>query len=563
MSAVLGVSCGYHDAAAALIVDGRIVAAIQEERLSRVKNDPSLPSRAIAACLGMGGVDAASLDRVVFHESPYATIERVLVASMRTFPRGLAQWGRALASQLGDKLWVLDALARTCRVPRSRVLYRAHHESHAASAFFASPFDHAAVLTVDGVGELTTTAIHEGRGASVRTLESIEHPHSLGLLWAALTAYLGFEVNEGEQKVMGLAAFGTPRMQQELSRVVRLDPGGGLELELEHFAHHADADLAFGAPLEALLGPRRPIGAPWDLDCERDRRYADVAATLQAITEDALLALARRAQHLTGARCLALAGGVALNAVATSRLARDSGFDEIFVQPAAGDAGGALGAAMLAAIDLGDARPAAMLSAALGMPIDAARGLDVARALGFRARRCEDPAMAMAERIARGEIVALASGRFEWGPRALGQRSLLADAADARSRERLNRVVKRREPFRPFAPSALASFAADAFDPAPRTLTRFMTTVTRVRDTSLAAVTHVDGTARLHVVDEDDGMLHRVLDARARSGLAPVVLDTSLNGRGEPICASAEDVLAFFLSHSVDAAYIEDVEITR
>ena len=562
MSAVLGVSCGYHDAAAALVIDGRIVAAIQEERLTRIKNDASLPVHAIAACLTIGAIDRSALDHVVFHESPYATLERVMIAGLRTFPRSMRQMGRALSSQLGDKLWVLDALAKVCAVPRARVSHRAHHESHAASAFFASPFERAAILTVDGVGELTTTGIFVGEGDQLRAIASIEHPHSLGLLWAGLTAYLGFEVNEGEQKVMGLAAFGAARFEDELARVVRLSDDGSFELELSYFDAHANADRAYGSALERLLGPARPAGLPWDLSTARDRRYADVAASLQARTEAAMLGLARRALRETNATCLALAGGVALNAVANAAIARAAGFERVFVQPAAGDAGGALGAALLGAIEAGDERAPPLSSAALGVPIDAARGLEVARALGLNADRVDDPAESIARRVSRGEIVALATGRFEWGPRALGQRSLLADPKRIETRERINRVIKEREPFRPFAPSALASYATNAFEPAPRELTRFMTTVARVRGPDLEAVTHADGTARLHVLEDDDESLFAgVLHARARFGQSPVLLNTSLNGRGEPICGSAEDALAFFLSHAADALYIDDVAI--
>lgn len=560
MSAVLGVSCGYHDAAAALVVDGRIVAAIQEERLTRVKNDPSLPRHAIAACLAMGGIEGAALDRVVFYESPYAKLERVVVSTLRAFPRSLRPFSAALSSQLGDKLWILDRLARTTGVRRERVECVGHHASHAASAFFGSGLARAAVLTVDGVGEWTTTAIHLGEDRTIRELEGIAHPDSLGLFYAALTAYLGFEVNEGEQKVMGLAAFGRPTRVGELERVLRVDHARGrFALARAYFADHAD-DVGFSPALETLLGARRPPGLAWDLGSERDRGYADVAASLASVTEDAMLALARRARALTDADALCLAGGVALNVVANARIARESGFARVHVHPAPGDAGGALGAAILGALALGDPRPEPVRSAALGPAIDAARGLEVARALGLRCERVADPADAIAARLARGEVVALATGRLEWGPRALGQRSLLADPTLAGTRDRINRAIKRREPFRPFAPSVLEADAARFFDEAPSDATRFMSTVCRVRDAELGAVTHEDGTARVHTV-EGQGTLARVLAARARAGEKPVVLNTSLNGRGEPICASAEDAIGFLLSHPIDALYIEDVSI--
>jgi carbamoyltransferase len=300
---------------------------------------------------------------------------------------------------------------------------------------------------------------------------------------------------------------------------------------------------------------------PWELATERDRRYADIAATLQAVTEDALLALAREARRRTGADALCLAGGVALNAVANARLAREAGFARVFVQPAAGDAGGALGAALLGALEQGDPRPPPMTSAALGLPIDPAVAAELAAELGLSVCRTDDPAAAAAELVARGKIAAWCQGRFEWGPRALGQRSILADPCDAESRERLNRAIKRREPFRPFAPAVLASRAAAYFDDlhAAADLTPFMTTVCRVRDPGvLAAVTHVDGTARVQTV-ADDAALAPVLRALPQ----PLVLNTSLNGPGEPIIASEQDALAFLLGHPIDALVLGDLVITK
>jgi len=320
MSAVLGISAYYHDAAAALIVDGQIIAAMQEERFSRIKNDPSLPRQAALACLRRANLPGEALDEVVIYENPFAKIERVLVALLRTFPRSWRQFPRAIGAQLGSKLWVLDQVAEMLDVPRDRVTYTDHHRSHAASAFFVSPFERAAVLTVDGVGEDASTALWTGDGERLTCLETIAYPHSLGLFYAALTAYLGFEVNEGEYKVMGLAAFGEPRYRAEFEKLIRLHPDGSFELELPYFAHMTDTELGFGPKLERLLGPRRPPGKPWNLDeSESDRRYADVAATVQAVTEEALSALARRALRQTGMDALCLAGGVALNAAASAR----------------------------------------------------------------------------------------------------------------------------------------------------------------------------------------------------------------------------------------------------
>ncbi len=567
MACVLGISAHYHDAAAALVVDGQVIAAIQEERLSRIKNDPGLPIAAALACLQFAGIDPQAVDALAFYEEPFAKLERVLVHLLRHLPRTWRLFPRALASQLGSKIWVLDHLSEATGIPRDRVHTCEHHHSHAASAFLVSPYDDAAVLVVDGVGEAHSTTLWHGQGGALRMLASVDFPHSLGLLYAGLTAWLGFPINEGEYKVMGLAAWGRPNLRDEFAKIVTLHPDGSYQLELGCFAHMSDAELGFGPGLERILGPRRPPGRPWNLDDPADRRYADVAATLQCVLEDALLGLARRAKALTGSKHLCLAGGVALNARANARLRREAGFERMFVQPAAGDAGGALGAALIVSQRLGDPRPPALVSAALGLPIDAARGHAIARELGLSVRLLDDPATTTARLIAEDRIVAHARGRFEWGPRALGQRSLLARPRDRNIRERMNRLIKQREPFRPFAPAILSErtaeyFAADADDMSP-----FMTTVAPVLATKqdrLAAVTHEDGSARLQTVEAARAPeLHAVLTALATTGEDPIALNTSLNGAGEPIVASSEDALAFFLRHNIDALILADLLIER
>jgi carbamoyltransferase len=568
MAAVLGVSAYYHDAAAALVVDGRVVAAMQEERFSRIKNDPGLPIRAARACLREARLAPGDLDAVVYYENPFAKLERVLVSLLRAFPRSVGLFPRAIADQLGKKLWVLDRIAEELEVPRTKVEYAEHHRCHAASAFFLSPFEKAAVLTVDGVGEDTTTAIWKGEGATLTRVAEIGFPHSIGLLYGALTAWLGFEVNEGEYKVMGLAAFGQPTLREELSKVFRLHDDASFELVLPYFTYDSGGDVGFSPKLEQLLGPRRPVGRPWDLANDAsDRRYANVAATLQAITEDAMLALAREARKRTETDALCLAGGVALNAVANARLLRASGFARVAVHPAAGDAGGALGAAVLGALERGDPRPSPLVTAALGEAIDTAAADATARALGLAPRRVDDPAATVASLLEQKKIVAVCAGRFEWGPRALGQRSLLALPEDPAVRTRLNAVIKRREPFRPFAPAVLEERSAERFEGAPNDMTPFMTTVCNVRDEArdrLEAVTHVDGTARVQTVTPESApFLARILlEVEGRAG-TPVVLNTSLNGPGEPIVASATDALAFFTAHPVDAMLIDDLLFER
>lgn len=561
MTAVLGVSAGYHDAAAALVVDGAIVCALSEERRSRIKGDPAVPFRAIEVCLRRGGISARELDEVVFYENPYEKIERVMTSLVRAMPASLRQVPRALGAQLGGKLWILDTLAERLEIDRARVTFGDHHQSHAASAFFCSPFERAAVLTVDGVGEDTTTAIYRGDGATLSRIAHIPYPHSLGLFYAALTAWLGFAVNDGEYKVMGLAAFGAPRVREKIGRLVRLQDDGSFELDLDYFAFATDTELGFSEKMCKLLGPRRPPQLPWDLATERDRGYADVAASLQATLEDAMVALARRAIAVTECEDLCLAGGVALNAVANARVLRESGARRVFVPPGAGDAGGAVGAAILASIARGAPRPAPLLSAALGDEISNDEARSLCDELGLRAQRVEDVAAATAALLARDQVVAFARGREELGPRALGQRSILAAPGDAATKERLNRAIKRREPFRPFAPAVLADRAAEWFEGAPNDMTRFMTTVCDVRSPeTLGAVVHVDGTARVQTVDDESAPeLAAVLRACER----PIVLNTSLNGAGEPIAGTATDAIAFFLASGVDALVVGDLVVDR
>jgi carbamoyltransferase len=568
MAAVLGISAYYHDAAAALVVDGTIVAAMQEERFSRRKNDPALPITAALACLEASGLRADDLDRVVFYEEPQAKLERIVVSLLRAFPRSCRQFPRALGSQVGSKLWVLPQLVDALDVPREKVVTATHHLSHAASAFFVSPFQRAAVITVDGVGEDITTGIWLGEGNEITPISSIEYPHSLGLFYAALTAYLGFEVNEGEYKVMGLAAFGAPRFRQEFDKLITIHRDGSFELAMPYFAFHTDTEIGFGPKLDELLGPRRPPGRPWDLTgSAEDRRYADVAATLQAVTEDALLAIAAHAKARTGADDLCLAGGVALNCVANARMLRDGGFERVFVQPAAGDAGGALGAAILGAIDLDGKRPSPMKTAALGRPLSNDVVLDLATRLGVDHARPDDVHDRAAELVADGHLVGFARGRFEWGPRALGQRSILAAPRDAATRDRLNRIVKRREPFRPFAPAVLRDRVGQWFGECENDMAPFMTTVGTVRSdrrADLNAVTHVDGTARVQTVTETSAPdLFAILERLDDLTGVPVVLNTSLNGNGEPIVGSETDAVTFFMSHPVDAMVVGDVVLQR
>jgi carbamoyltransferase len=572
---VLGISALFHDAAAALVVDGEVVAAAQEERFSRIKHDARLPVDAARFCLEQGGLTMADIDHVVFYEKPLRKFERILVTHLREFPRSLMQFPRSMATWLRARLWQKGELCEALGCAPEQLLFSEHHLSHAASAFFASPFERAAVVTVDGVGEWATTSIYRaapraGGGTAIETLAELHFPHSIGLLYSAITAYLGFEVNDGEYKVMGLAAYGEPRYQRAFEQLCRVDDDAALHIEPKYFSYASHPTRSFTRALELLLGPARQPGAALTLPAVtvEDRRFADVAATLQWFTERYLLTLARRAQALTGERDLCMAGGVALNSVANGHIAAQGPFDGVFVQPAAGDAGGALGAALWAThVVHGLPRRPAPANAFLGAGYDPAEVERFLTDCGVRhtvfANDGERNA-AVAERLAAGRVGGFFQGRFEWGPRALGARSIVADPRDPGMRERVNRKIKYREPFRPFAPAVLAEEATRWFempDSGSDHLTPWMCSVVPVTDEgrrTLPATTHVDGTARAQRVDRaDNPAFYDLIDAfRQRTGVG-VLLNTSMNLKDEPLCASPAEAYGVFTRSDLDFLVLE------
>ncbi len=573
---ILGVSALYHDAAAVLLRDGVVVAAAQEERFSRIKQDPSLPVRAVAWCLAEHGLTPADLDWLVFYEKPLRKFERVLATAVATFPRSWRAFPRHMLAWLGDKLWLRNSLVQTFGVPAERLLFSEHHLSHAASAFLCSPFDRAAVLTVDGVGEVASTGLWHGvdEAPFVRPVAEVRFPHSLGLFYSALTAYLGFAVNEGEYKVMGMAAFGEPRFADALGALVPLDASGGFSLDLQAFSFHWHPTRSYTGRLEALLGPPRFPGTPFDPAGDPEsQRFADIAASAQAVLERTLLHLARHAREATGESRLCLAGGVALNAVANHRLAVEAGFEEVWIQPAAGDAGGALGAALWAWHDvLGHPRGEALRDPTLGKAWsrDAVRELLDDLELDHEdLGSAETSVPRAADELAEGKVIAWCAGAFEWGPRALGQRSILADPRGPEIQARVNASIKFREAFRPFAPAVRAEDADTWFDvhPAEREAAHFMLTAVPVRQDApepLPATTHVDGTARVQLVDGSrTPLFHALLSAFAERTGVPVLLNTSFNLKGEPMAAGPVDALATLMRCDLDALYLEGFRVTR
>jgi len=564
---ILGISAHYHDSAAALVVDGVPVCAVQEERLSRSKNDASFPLAAIGWCLEHGGLEPGDLDAVVFYEKPMLKFDRILTMALREFPASWASFPRAMKNSLGGKLWVKGLITSQLGVPGKRVLFSEHHQSHAAAAFLTAPTRRAAILTADGVGEWATLSlgrgsISESGDAKIELFRELRFPHSLGMLYSTFTAYLGFKVNEGEYKVMGLASYGSPAFEPLMRKIVRRAADGAPVLDLSYFEYHRGARRSFSDRLAAELGPPRDPDAAIDLATPEGKRYADIAASVQRVLEDILVDLARSLREETGLDDLCLGGGVALNGCANARILRESGFRNVYVPSAPGDAGCAMGAA-LAADRLHFKRPhvEAPDHPYWGPPIDGAQLTRIAREDGLELAETAGEAELLDRvslELARGRIVGWMQGRTEFGPRALGNRSILAAPHSAAMRDRLNRGIKYREQFRPFAPAVPLSKADRFFElpPGGARLGRFMSGVFPVRPEwrdRLAAVTHVDGTARVQTVDPEAApRFHALLEAYgARTGI-PVLLNTSFNLAGEPIVNRAVEGYTTFRRSGID-----------
>lgn len=567
---VLGISALYHDAAAALLCDGEVVAAVAEERLSRVRHDAELPVRAAAACLERAGIGPGDLELLVFYEKPLVRFERVLWTQLQGFPRSLPAWLRAMPDWLTRRLWTRGELVRTFGVPADRVRFCEHHLSHAASAFYGSGAEEAAVLTVDGVGEWATVGMFRGGPGGLEPLAEVRFPDSLGLAWSAFTAWAGFPVNGGEARLMGLAAYGRPRQVEAVRAMLPALDDGSFRVDRSMASWHRGFALREGAAVPfterfvEVFGPPRHPDAPLEPDAPEGCHHADVAASLQQVTEERLLQLAGALHARTGLEDLCYAGGVALNSVANRTLALHSPFARTWVHPACGDDGGALGAAWWAWVELlGGPRPSPLLRADLGPAwSDEAVGALLSD-LGLEAEHLGgELAERAAEDLVAGAVIGWFQGGAEWGPRALGHRSMLADPRQRATRERINRHIKRREPWRPLAPAVTAEAAsryADLPAGAEQPL-RFMLCVVDLLPSArelLGATVHEDGSARLQVVHrEQSPHLHDLLEAfGARTG-HPVLLNTSLNGPGEPIAASPLDALATAARCGLDLLFL-------
>lgn len=565
---VLGISCFYHDAAAALLVDGELVAAAEEERFSRVKHDYDFPSRAVQFCLDRAGITAADLDLVVFYEKPFPKFDRILMSVLATWPRSMVAFREAMLVWLLDKMWARDHIQERVGCARDRIVFCPHHTSHAASAFYPSGFDKAAVLTVDGVGEWATGTRGSGWDTHLVVEDEMRYPHSLGLLYSAFTAFLGFQVNEGEYKVMGMAPYGQPRFTDLiLEKLVQLREDGSFALDMDYFSFHHSAYESFSPKFAELFGrPRTALESNL-----LDPHYADLAASIQKAAEEILVRQATYLQRKSGHENLCMAGGVALNSVANSRILRESGFRRLYIQPAAGDGGGALGAALWGYHQvLGGTHRFRQKHCYWGQEHDDAAVADFLKAAGHQYTELDDVCDEVAQRLAHGQVVGWMQGRFEWGPRALGARSILADPRAAHMKDVVNARIKFREPFRPFAPSVLAERVEDYFvlpdatqvDPA-----RFMLLVVPVREdrkAEIPAVTHVDGTARIQAVHAAESpAYHAVIQRFCDHTGVPVVLNTSFNLRGEPIVNTPAEAYSTFARSDMDALVMGRFLVSR
>jgi len=571
---ILGLSCFYHDSAAVLLKDGAIVAAAQEERFTRKRHDDAFPERAVAYCLREAGISIAEVGLVAFYDKPFLKFfDRIVDTWLAAAPKGLSSFRAALPAWAGGKLWMRRALRKHLRY-EGRILFPMHHESHAASAFLPSPFEEAAVVTLDGVGEWQTTTIAHGKGGDFEILSEIRFPHSLGLLYSAFTYYTGFKVNSGEYKLMGLAPYGEPKyVKTILDHLIDLREDGSFRLNMDYFGYLGGLAMT-NARFHRLFGgpPRKP-------ESPLTQREMDLARSAQEVIELAVMRICRQAAGLTGSRNLCLAGGVALNCVANGKLLRSGRFDRIWIQPAAGDAGGALGAALLAHHRFrGNARVPEPKDSMRGALLGPAYGDNAIEALlrerGAPYRRLvgEDLYDTVAEALSQGQVIGWFQGRMEFGPRALGARSILADARRPEMQREINLRIKFREGFRPFAPAVLSERVEEWFGlsadspymlftapvredkrgaPVPSDVHGF-DMLKSVRG-AIPAVTHVDGSARVQTVDaERNPAFHRLLRAFERKTGCPVLVNTSFNVRGEPIVCTPYDAYLCFMRTGLD-----------
>jgi len=562
---VLGISCYYHDAGAALVKDGMLIAAAEEERFNRKKHYSDFPTLAVAYCLREAGISIEDVDYIGFYEKPLVKFQRIVETVLAQWPLTYWSWVKAMPIWLMTKLRIGTTIQKELGVDKD-IHYCQHHCSHAASAFLVSPFEEAAIITADGVGEWATTGWGVGKGSELKLLKEIRFPHSVGLLFSAITAYLGFRVNDAEWKVMGLAPYGKPRYLDKFRQIVDLRDDGSFRLKMKYFAYGHSTTRSFTRAWEDLFGrAQRPR------ESELDDFHADIAHSGQKLVEEIMVRMATHVQKQTGQKNLCIAGGVGLNCVANWRIFQESGFENIFIQPAAGDSGGALGTAFyLYNTVLKNPRTFVMNHSYWGPSFTDDQILEALNQRDLRYEyfdREEDLLNKTAQMIEDGKVIGWFQGRLEFGPRALGARSLVADARNPKMKDIINAKVKFREAFRPFAPSVLKEHAHEYFEMPEGMDAPFMLLVPKVRQEMhrvLPAVTHEDGTGRVQTVtDEDNGRYYRLIKAFGDRTGVPVVINTSFNVRGEPIVCTPTDAVNTFLNTGIDAVVMGNYVLTE
>jgi carbamoyltransferase len=569
---VLGLSFFYHDSSAALVQDGVLVAAAEEERFSRKKHDSGFPALAVQFCLKTGRITGDDLDYVVFYEKPFVKFERMLLSAMSTFPRSSAVFRESMQRWISEKLWIKSMMLKELGIPASKLLFCDHHMSHAASSFFTSPFAEAAILTIDGAGEWSTATMGVGRGTKIQIHKELRFPHSLGLLYSAFTAYCGFEVNEGEYKLMGMHPYGKPTMVDKIYELIDVAEDGSLWHDMRYFSYHYSRNTTLTQAFCDHFG--RPARDPKTSDKTLDPFYCDVAASIQRVTEEIVMKMVRHLHATTGQKALCMAGGVALNSVSNYKVLRNGPFDDLYVHPAPGDDGGAVGAAYWAYNHLLDQpRGPAVIDAYYGSEYSNSEIKAFLDKHAIRYEFIEDNEQFfdfVARRLVDGMVCGWYRGRFEWGPRALGKRSIIADPRKSEMKEKLNATIKFREAFRPFAPSVCEERAEEFFDfpEAQRHFpARFMLFVTPVREDKrhlLPAITHADGSGRLQTVyKETNPDYHRMIERFGELTGVPVIMNTSFNLKGEPIVEAPDHAFNTFSLSGMDYLFLGNFVIDK
>ncbi len=590
---ILGISCYYHDSAAVLLKDGELLAAAQEERFTRVKHDFSFPKNAINFCLEFGGIENKDLDYVVFYEKPFLKFERIIKTIFSTYPKSQKLFSETAINWLTDKLWIKAVISEFLEMKSEKILFSSHHYSHAASAFFCSPYKKSAILTVDGVGEWATTTLGVGKsdwdGAGkneIKLFEEIRFPHSLGLLYSVFTAFLGFKVNNGEYKVMGMSSYGEPKYVDRIYKLIKVNSDGSFKLNMKYFSYHYSTRYSFNNNFVKLFGePRNPdsdfmvesnnisqdYGKCRDLEKNESKRFTDIAASIQKVTEDVLIKMANYLYKKTGLINLCMAGGVALNCVANYKILKQTPFENIFIQPAAGDNGAALGAALYVWHCLFEKQRKFVLNhCSWGKSYDSRDIREFLDKKGINYKEFhnkEELLDYVVEALINQKVIGWFQGRFEWGPRALGNRSIIADPRNPGMQDIINEKIKFRELFRPFAPSVLEEYAKEFFelDDSQQLAFKFMLITVPVKQRNLMpAVTHVDGTSRIQLVSQkDNSCYYNLIKKFYNRTKIPMVLNTSFNLKGEPIVNSPCDAYNSFKKSGMDLCVLENFVIEK